>query len=237
MSKTTYYTSLSPNELKRLDAFLHQFPGAMNLETMDGFFSALICTPQTVIVNSVCSKVWGRKARFNDIGEAYEITNLIVRHWNNISQTLNQGDLYYPLLVEDSEGIVHANDWAYGFNIGIQFSDSNWVNLLQDETHKGWLFPIFALAYEHHPDPEMRPSNIDDRQRQTLISALVVGLKRIHDYFLEHGRGGENQTIKNQQPKRTIIRRNEPCPCGSGRKYKQCCGSQADHLQPSRTLH
>ena len=20
------------------------------------------------------------------------------------------------------------------------------------------------------------------------------------------------------------IRRNEPCPCGSGKKYKQCCG-------------
>jgi predicted aspartyl protease len=25
----------------------------------------------------------------------------------------------------------------------------------------------------------------------------------------------------------TIVGRNEPCPCGSGKKYKQCCGSAA----------
>ena len=31
--------------------------------------------------------------------------------------------------------------------------------------------------------------------------------------------------IKKRQPKRTNkIGRNDPCPCGSGKKYKQCCG-------------
>jgi hypothetical protein len=25
----------------------------------------------------------------------------------------------------------------------------------------------------------------------------------------------------------SVVGRNEPCPCGSGRKYKQCCGSPA----------
>jgi preprotein translocase subunit SecA len=29
----------------------------------------------------------------------------------------------------------------------------------------------------------------------------------------------ENQTIKREQ----TIGRNEPCPCGSGKKYKKCC--------------
>lgn len=26
----------------------------------------------------------------------------------------------------------------------------------------------------------------------------------------------------------TVIGRNDPCPCGSGKKYKKCCGKQAD---------
>ena len=26
------------------------------------------------------------------------------------------------------------------------------------------------------------------------------------------------------QKKSTKVGRNDPCPCGSGRKYKQCCG-------------
>jgi preprotein translocase subunit SecA len=28
-------------------------------------------------------------------------------------------------------------------------------------------------------------------------------------------------TIRREVPK---VGRNEPCPCGSGKKYKQCCG-------------
>ncbi len=31
----------------------------------------------------------------------------------------------------------------------------------------------------------------------------------------------QNQTIRNEEPK---IGRNDPCPCGSGKKYKNCCG-------------
>ena len=33
--------------------------------------------------------------------------------------------------------------------------------------------------------------------------------------------GGMNKTVVNNEPK---VNRNEPCPCGSGKKYKQCCG-------------
>jgi preprotein translocase subunit SecA len=32
------------------------------------------------------------------------------------------------------------------------------------------------------------------------------------------------QTIVNDSPK---VGRNDPCPCGSGKKYKQCCGKEA----------
>lgn len=44
------------------------------------------------------------------------------------------------------------------------------------------------------------------------------------------GRGGDNgspkekqkpQTVKREQPK---VGRNDPCTCGSGKKYKKCCG-------------
>ena len=48
------------------------------------------------------------------------------------------------------------------------------------------------------------------------------------------GRGGEGgaprekpqkpQTVKREQPK---VGRNDPCPCGSGKKYKKCCGQNS----------
>ena len=33
--------------------------------------------------------------------------------------------------------------------------------------------------------------------------------------------GGLNKTVINEEPK---VGRNDPCPCGSGKKYKNCCG-------------
>jgi uncharacterized protein len=32
--------------------------------------------------------------------------------------------------------------------------------------------------------------------------------------------GGVTGTVRRKEPK---IGRNEPCPCGSGKKYKKCC--------------
>ena len=36
--------------------------------------------------------------------------------------------------------------------------------------------------------------------------------------------GGIDKTIRNEEPK---VGRNDPCPCGSGKKYKSCCGKNA----------
>jgi preprotein translocase subunit SecA len=40
----------------------------------------------------------------------------------------------------------------------------------------------------------------------------------------EAGRGGAIETVRREGRK---IGRNEPCPCGSGKKYKKCCGQNA----------
>jgi preprotein translocase subunit SecA len=37
----------------------------------------------------------------------------------------------------------------------------------------------------------------------------------------QQGEGGRPQPIRRATPK---VGRNEPCPCGSGKKYKHCCG-------------
>jgi len=44
------------------------------------------------------------------------------------------------------------------------------------------------------------------------------------DGNLSEKEGGMNKTVVNKEPK---VGRNDPCPCGSGRKYKNCCGKNA----------
>ena len=41
-----------------------------------------------------------------------------------------------------------------------------------------------------------------------------------HDYWLQ--RRLTPNTVRREQPK---VGRNEPCPCGSGKKFKQCHGA------------
>ena len=38
---------------------------------------------------------------------------------------------------------------------------------------------------------------------------------------------GGDGTVKKQPVRAKKIGRNEPCPCGSGKKYKNCCGRNA----------
>ncbi|MBN2447440.1 MAG: SEC-C domain-containing protein [Phycisphaerae bacterium] len=39
----------------------------------------------------------------------------------------------------------------------------------------------------------------------------------------KQGEAGRPQTIRREAPK---VGRNDPCPCGSGKKYKACCGKR-----------
>ena len=43
-----------------------------------------------------------------------------------------------------------------------------------------------------------------------------------------HVGGGDGESPKKKEPvrKEVTVGRNEPCPCGSGKKFKNCCGRE-----------
>ena len=52
-------------------------------------------------------------------------------------------------------------------------------------------------------------------------------LKTLFNIQLISNESADNTKNKNQEKRRIIskkVGRNEPCPCGSGKKYKQCHG-------------
>jgi uncharacterized protein YecA (UPF0149 family) len=46
----------------------------------------------------------------------------------------------------------------------------------------------------------------------------------VHGPQCAHDGGEKPETVRNPGPR---IGRNDPCPCGSGRKYKKCHGASA----------
>ena len=163
-----------------------------------------------------------------------DFLSLIMRHWNAIAETLHSSEIFLPLLLEDENGVTHANDWATGFLLrGMEFNKEQWATLLADEKHGGWLVPIFALGTEHSPDPAMRPYRepVSAELREKLIVGAAAGVTGIYGYFeaqrwLEKDQFDNATTFRRTVPK---IGRNDLCPCGSGKKFKQCCGRTTLH--------
>jgi len=225
---------LSEEELERLSSVLKRFGAkrAMNLEQLDGFLAALICSPEIVPPSEYLPEIWGDDIVLEDTFSAKPILedflSLLMRHWNTIVDTLQSDDVYLPLLLEDENGDWKANDWANGFLRGMELRKEAWAPLLDDEENGGSIVPILALAHEHNPDPAMRPYKepVSAELRETLIVGAAAGMNKIYHYFeaqrlLGKETFGKMTTFRRSMPK---IGRNEPCPCGSGKKFKQCCG-------------
>ena len=225
---------LTETELDQLTAVLEGIVDkrSMNLEQLDGFLAALICGPELVPPSKYLPLIWGNQTVFEDTSSAQEFLSLIMRHWNAVADTLNSGEVYLPLLLEDESGIAHGNDWASGFMRGMEFGKDDWAILLDDEDHGGSLLAIFALANEHNPDPEMRPykNPITANNRETLIAAAAAGTMQIYRYFkTQRTLSNDPHTIPDFLRKMPKIGRNDPCPCGSGKKFKLCCGKVTLH--------
>jgi uncharacterized protein len=225
---------LTDAEFDRLSATLARFSHerSMNVEELDGFLAALVCGPDMALPSEYLSEICGRdllvKGAEIDPAELQDFLSLLLRHWNVIADTLNSGDLYLPLLLLDDNGVSRANDWAKGFVRGMQVQPSDWSLLVDDEDNGGSLIPIFALAHEHDPDPSLRPYQepISTEKREELIAGAAAGVIQIYHYFEASRLLGADlvqsiSTFRRESPK---IGRNEPCPCGSGKKFKQCCG-------------
>lgn len=225
--------ALTDEEFDRLGDFLDAIgPPAMNIESLDGFFAALICGPEMVMPSEYLAEVWGEDFSFADDAQASDMLDLMMRHWNAIAgellRTLDEPHVYLPVLLENTAGSAPGNDWARGFMRGVQLRPAGWRELLDSDEHGGAVLPIMLLAHEHDPDPALRPVPITPDKREELLQAMIVGLTRIYRYFEPHRRSLAqprlNTTVRRATPK---IGRNDPCPCGSGRKYKHCCAGNA----------
>ena len=232
MRMFTQNEPLTDAELDRLGDFLKGCKGgrAMNVEALDGFFAALIAGPETVMPSEYYPEVFGGEMSetcdFGNIDEAKEILGLMMRHWNDIAGTLFKGRVYMPLLLYDENGVAHGNDWADGFMRGMYMRQGGWAKLVNDEEHGGCLVPMILLCHEHDEDPEMRPEPISPEKREEVIAHMAAGFVEAYEYFREHRENYAGTTFTSESrgnaPK---VGRNDPCPCGSGKKYKRCCGS------------
>lgn len=78
---------------------------------------------------------------------------------------------------------------------------------------------IVAAFFDFLQDTEMVPNAYE---LGTVLDSVERDFSRLADSISDDQRiAGETKTIENRASK---VGRNDPCPCGSGKKFKQCCG-------------
>ena len=216
----TGFEEIAPDDIFALGEFLDREPLAkrsMTIPMLDGFLTAIVIGPEMVMPSDYLPWIWdwrrGKKdAGFADIDEASRILGYVQGMNNRVAGPLmSVHPAVVPVFV--FEPAWDHMDWIGGFQMGADFDAEVWDHAREEVPE---LFEPLRAIGEMERDAE----GWDDA-----CIALGASLVGIRDYFRA---GGWREAFEEVQkpfvregPK---VGRNDPCPCGSGRKFKKCCG-------------
>lgn len=103
----------------------------------------------------------------------------------------------------------------------------NTFDAMLDDIRDSVTSRVFKVKIQIQPaEREIRQKNVQmNAQHQEAQSAIASQTRSAQqaaqNSAMRSGRQGQSVTVTRATPK---VGRNDPCPCGSGKKYKNCCG-------------
>ena len=211
----------APMSLQELDEFLTS-DGApdrsMALSNLDGFLTAVAIGPDRIKPSEWLPRIWGDETpEFLSEEEANRVIGTILGRYNQIiTQLRDDPDRYQPLIRQNEHGQVIARDWVAGFMDGVALRFHGWQALLKSKEYRNDFAPIAVHLTDAQGNSPLNPEEENVKalieQAAELIPAAVRSIDRFFKQTRQLGEGG---------PK---VGRNDPCFCGSGQKFKKCCG-------------
>ncbi len=241
---------LDPVDIDRLDRYLgvHCAPvgGLPDSEALDGFLSAVVAGPERVSAGEWMPVVLGTDHAFADESTAREMAGLLMRAYSIVVDRVRDPaasgeptDDRLPLVAYpdfdpagsegppdlDDTGFLVAALWAHGFRVGCDLRAEAWDQRVADwEGLDEALFDIDNLTLGLGDDPadedpdEPLPTLA---QRLQVVQAIPALLHTLYRVAQSQGEPSV-EPFRRESPK---TGRNDPCPCGSGRKDKHCHGA------------
>lgn len=220
-AKSDLRKPLSDGEHSRLETFLQataqQGDGVLFAEAC-GLLTAVVSSPGIVSVNDWLSTLIGENHQFESHEEAEEILGLLVRLYNQISDSLRRRT-FAPHGYPNPESL---RLWCRGYLKGVRL-DPEWYS---QESDLAVLFPLAVLSGEHSIEGERDElgAPLDPEvEKARLIQQLPQLVVAVHDRWLEYRR---ERIDDGAQPVRVRMKvgRHGICSCGSGKQYRKCCG-------------
>jgi uncharacterized protein len=157
---------------------------------------------------------WENEETFSDI------LSLLIRHMNGIVQTLMEyPDDFEPLYLErivDDRSYIIVDEWCEGYHRGTELSPYQWQS--GGEAVAALLNPILSFTAA----TDWKGHDNADEDVETIQQAIAPNARELHAYWLTRRDDIPQDELiaKHNQPP---VGRDDPCPCGSGKKFKKCC--------------
>ena len=194
---------------------------AMGIEELDGFMTGLAVLPVPVPPARYVPLVWndpsGDAMQFESAEKAALVTRILHAYPDALRARLGGGQMADPW-VTDEDGIA----WAQGFRRAMVMAPDEWLKLGAHPLHGRVASEIDTLA-------NMPARSLDDYADDAATSRQR---RRLADLARDAYRLMRGMPVAAARPDPVTGRvvkvgRNDPCPCGSGKKFKKCCGAVA----------
>ncbi len=216
-----------PSRLRRLDDALADLPldEPMLLTELDGFLTGLLVCPEAVPPGEWLPIIWGSEgaddAPFEDPIDTQWFVDAVMARYNEIVRDLGRRKPRPIFDIDERNGDVLWEPWLDGFAEAMALRPESWAALADDGDEDtaaaiSRLSLLIAIARGDSMLDSIAINAMSDRAHIEIAGHILA----VHDRRM---RGGPMPAAS---PGTHAARagRNEPCPCGSGKKFKRCCG-------------
>jgi uncharacterized protein len=212
--------------LRDLEAFLLSDAvdeDTMLLSQLDGFLAGIIVCPDLVMPSEWMPVVWaGEPPVYESMEQAQAINALLINHYNTIIGHLDQ-DRYQPIYDIDTDDSILWEPWLEGFWQAVELRPDAWSDFMRanenDADVQHAMFILGRLAELSLPGAAPKPMEMDADLQSMAPDLLPHQVEVLHRARLAQRDGAEAPA----PARSTKVGRNDPCPCGSGKKFKKCC--------------
>lgn len=246
-----FTSSEQKNLIKLLSTATNQ-DKVMTLAELHGYLFGLTINPEILMPSQWTPAIFGGEemCEIDDEKEGQRLIGSLLSSYNRVNMDCRDGKLVFPFDINNrsDENISQVREWSRGL---IQvLSKSKKLMSYYDKTRKnGDKQTInnesFAVSYcilKAVAYPENTPELLERLQKGVKSDAIDVGSQIsdsnfismlpeavvcIQEYALavQDALNNAAETQTKSSPLRVEkIGRNAPCSCGSGKKYKKCCG-------------